>query len=153
MRCYQARAWISAHLDEELDPRRREALKAHLAGCEACSAELGQFTEQWASLVQGAQAPPMPSNLWGQILSSLDQAERLPWHRRHRAQLLQAACVAACVLLSFTAGALLSWQQPSLKDAPQRASLGERVMVAEAFDVTAFGLDEGEEGLLRCVPK
>ena len=144
---------LSAYLDDELDPKRREMLEGHLERCKACSAELERFTDLWASLTEGAQVPSLPLNLWGQILLSLDEAERLPWHRRYRAQLLQAACVTACVFLGFAGGALLSWKQPPAGDAPNSVSLGEQMMVAEAFDVTAFGLSEGKEGLLRCVPK
>jgi anti-sigma factor RsiW len=155
MRCYRARRWLSAYIDDEIDPRRREALEAHIAGCEACSAELRRLKEHWEALVEGDRAPPPPpSDLWGQILESLDGAERLPWHRQHRGRLLQAACVAACVVLGFSGGALLSWRQPSAVVATNAAAMGERMMVAEAFDDTAaFGLTEGKEGLLRCVPK
>lgn len=31
--------------------------------------------------------------------------------------------------------------------------IGERTMIAEAFDAMAFDLSEKKEGLLRCVPK
>jgi anti-sigma factor RsiW len=154
MRCYRARRWLSAYLDDELDPRRRASLDAHLAGCKACKAELERLKQQWDALVEGDRVPPVPADLWGQILTALDQAESLPWHRRYRARLLQAACVTACVVLGFTGGAILSWRQPpAVKSAPEIVSTGERTLVAEAFDVTAFGLAEGKEGLLRCVPK
>ena len=153
MRCYRARRWLSTYLDDELDPGWREALETHLDSCEACSAELELYKHHWASLAEGVQAPALPANLWGQILSSLDESERLPWHRRYRARLLQVACVTACVLLGFAGGAHLSWKQPPAVDASERVSMSERMMIAEAFDVTAFGLSEGKEGLLRCVPK
>lgn len=153
MRCFQATRWLSAYIDGELDPRRRVALEAHLKNCEACSAELERFKEHWEALAEGDQVPPMPTDLWGQILASLDESKHLPWHRRYRTRLLQAACVATCIVLGFSGGALLSWEKPPADDAPDRISMGERMLVAEAFDVTALGLTEGKEGLLQCVPK
>jgi anti-sigma factor RsiW len=153
MRCYRARRWISAYLDDELDPSRRASLESHLARCDACSAELERSRQQWDALVEGDQLPPLPSDLLGQVMAALDESERLPWHRRYRARLLRAACVTACVVLGFAGGATLSWRQPAVETASDGVSMGERKMVAEAFDLTAFGLGEGKEGLLRCVPR
>jgi len=153
MRCCQARRFISAYLDGELDPRRRESLESHLASCEACSARLAKMREQWEALAEADQTPVLPTDLWPQVLAALDEAGRLPWHRRYRNRLLQAACVTACVALGLAGGALLSWRRPVAEAAPDSVSMGERMMVAEAFDTTVFGLNEGKEGLLRCVPK
>jgi anti-sigma factor RsiW len=146
MRCHRARRLLSPYLDGEVDPRRRASLVAHLSGCEACSAELRRLRDQQDALVVGDQVPPLPPDLWGSVLSALDDAERLPWHRRHRARLVQAACVAACVVLGFGAGAALSWRAESVSE---RVSMGERAMIAEAFDVTAFNDCE----VLRCGPR
>jgi anti-sigma factor RsiW len=143
MWCYRARRTLSPYLDGEVDPRRRASLESHLAGCEACSAELRRLREQHVALLERDRVPAPPEDLWGSVVAALDEAERLPWHRRHRTRLLQAACVAACVVLGFAGGALLSWERPVVETASDR---GERVMVAEAFDVAAFGLGE----VLRC---
>ena len=153
MRCYRARRLFSVYLDGEIDPRRRASLESHLADCKACSAELGKLSEQWDALLESDVPPPLPSGLWEDVLTALDEAERRPWHRQDSARLLQAACVTACVVLGFAGGAILSWRQPAVEVASDKASMGERMMVAEAFDVTAFGLSEGKEGLLQCVPK
>ncbi len=152
MRCYRARRWLSAYLVDEVDPSRRASLESHFAGCEACFTELGRLRGQWDALVESDPVPPLPSDLWGQVLASLDEAERLSWHRRYSARLLQAACVTACIVLGFAGGANLSWKQPAVESASYSVSLDERMMVAEAFDVTVFGLSEGKEGLLQCVP-
>jgi anti-sigma factor RsiW len=153
MRCYRARRIFSAYLDGELDPRRRESLESHLAGCEGCDAELAKMKAQWDALAEAEQTPALPTDLWPQVLAALDDAERLPWHQRYRTRMLQAACVSACIALGFVGGALVSWGQPAAEATPDTASMGERLMVAEAFDTAAFGLNEGKEGLLRCVPK
>jgi anti-sigma factor RsiW len=153
MRCHRVKRLLCAYLDDELEPNRRASLESHVVGCEACSAELAKLRAQWDALVEGDQAPVLPADLWPQVLAALDEAERLPWHRRYRARLLQAACVTACVILGFAGGAFLSWKAPAGDATSNDISIGERTMVAEAFDTTAFGLSEGKEGLLRCVPK
>ena len=140
-------------MDDEVDPRRRTSLETHLASCEACSAELAKMRAQWESLAEVDQPPALPPDLWPRVLAALDEAERLPWHRQYRIQMLQAACVSGCIAFGFAGGALLSWEQPAAEAAPDTVSVGERMMVAEAFDTAAFGLSEGREGLLRCVPK
>lgn len=153
MRCYQARRLISAHLDDEVDPHLRAALQSHLAGCAICSAELARLREQWEALVECDPPPPLPADLWRQVMRAVDEAKRAPWHRRHRARLLQAACVAGSVVLGFSGGAMLSWKRPAGEAGSSNLSIGERMLVAEAFDANAFGLSEGKEGWLQCVPK
>jgi anti-sigma factor RsiW len=153
MRCYRARRWLVSYLDGELEPRRREALEHHLSGCPACCAELARFEAHWETMADVDPAPPVPVGLWGEILTSLDEAERTPWFARHRARLLQAACVTACVFLGFSGGALLSWKHSPIAGAPDENAVTERLLVADAFDVTAFGMAEGKEGLLQCVPR
>jgi anti-sigma factor RsiW len=144
---------LSAYLDNEVDASRRALLESHLAVCEACSAELVKLRVQWEALAQADQTPAFPADLWSRVVAALDGAERLPWLRRYRTRMLQMACVTACVVLGFAAGALLSWKQPDVEATSNIVSMGERMIVAEAFDAAAFGLSEGKEGLLQCVPK
>jgi anti-sigma factor RsiW len=148
MRCFKARKWLSAYLDGELDGRRRAALEDHLMRCNRCAAELARSKKQWAGLANVGPVPSIPSDLWGHVNQVLDEAERLPWY-----QLFRAACVTACVALGFVSGALLSWRGPSADRVRPETSVSEKMLVAEAFDKTAFGLGEEKEGLLRCVPK
>ncbi len=150
MRCHRARRLLSAYLDDEVAPRSRRTLESHLAGCHACSSELAKLSAQWDALAEADQPPVLPPDLWPQVLAALDQVERRPWHPRYRGRLLQAACVTACVALGFAGGAILSRRA---EPAPNSVPVGERVLVAEAFDAPAFGLGEGKEDLLRCVPK
>jgi anti-sigma factor RsiW len=153
MRCYKARKWLYAYLDGELDGRRRAALEDHLGRCSSCAAELARSKEQWAQLADVGPAPSIPPDLWGHVNQALDEAERLPWYRRHREQLLRAACVTVSVALGFAGGALLSWRGPSVDNARPEISVSENMLVAEAFDKTAFGLGEKKEGLFRCAPR
>jgi predicted anti-sigma-YlaC factor YlaD len=153
MRCFRARRMLVAYLDNEVYPRQRASLESHLTGCEACSDELAKLRAEWDALAEGDHPPLLPSDFWCLLLKALDEAGRLPWHRRYRARVLQAACVTACVVLGFASGALLLWRYPVVGAPLNDVFIGERMMVAEAFDTTAFGLSEGKEGLLRCVPK
>jgi hypothetical protein len=111
------------------------------------------MSAQWEALAEADQQPAPPADLWFQILAALDEAERLPWPRRYRTRMVQAACVSACIVIGFAGGVLLSGGQPVAGAAADTVSRGERMMVAEAFDTAAFGLSEGKEGLLGCVPK
>ena len=43
MTCHEARELFSAFVDDELDPRERSALDAHLVGCADCRRELDRF--------------------------------------------------------------------------------------------------------------
>ena len=153
MRCYQARRWLVSYLDGELAARRREALEHHLSRCPACSAELASLMALWETMAEVDAPPPLPVGLLGEILTSLDAAEATPWLTRYRARLLQAACVTACVCLGFFAGAFLSWRQAPRALGPKADALSERLLVAEAFDLSAFGISEGKEGLLQCAPR
>ena len=153
MRCFKAKKRLFAYLDGELHERRRDALENHLKSCSRCAEELVRAREQWERLADVGPAPSIPPDQWDQVNRALDEAERLPWRRRHRIQLLRAACVAVCTSLGFTAGALLSWRGSSARSARPEISAPEKMLVAEAFDKTAFGLREEKEGLFRCVPK
>lgn len=153
MWCYRAKRRLVSYLDGELEPRRRKALERHLSSCRLCSAELERLRTQWAALDAAGPVPPMPAGLWGQILTSLDEPARWSWYGRYREGLLRAACVAACITLGFSGGALFSWASPRSEGARDDAPVAEGVLVAEAFDTSAFGLTEGKDGLLRCVPR
>jgi anti-sigma factor RsiW len=153
MWCHRARRYFSAYLDGEVDPRRRESLESHLAGCEECVAELAKMRAQWDALAEADQKPALPTDLWPQVLAALDETERLPWHQRYRTRMLQAACVSVCIALGFAGGALLSWGETPAEARPDTVAMDERMMVAEAFDTATFGLSEGNGGLLRCVPE
>jgi anti-sigma factor RsiW len=153
MWCQRAKRLFSAYLDDEVDPRRRALLESHLTGCASCAAELAKLRAQREALAEVDQAPALPPDLWPRVVAALDKSGQRPWLRRHRTRLVQAACVTACVALGFAGGALLSWRAPAVDAASDNVSIGEQMMVAEAFDTAAFGLSENREGLLRCVPK
>jgi len=153
MRCSRVQRWLSAYGDGELDAQRREAVEQHLAHCHHCAAALERLKGPWAMLVEVDPVPPLPTGLWHRILRQLEDHERHPWYRTYRDGLRRAACVAACVILGFAAGVLLSWQTPGTVRTSPRPVLSEKRLVAEAFDSTIVGPVHNEGGLLRCVPR
>lgn len=153
MRCSRLMRWLSAYVDGELDHKRRAAAERHLAHCHRCAAALARLEEQAAMLANADPVPPLPADLWLQVQRELEEHEQRPWYRRHRGDLRRTACVAACVLLGFTAGAVLSWRTPGTGSAPPRPALSEKRLVAEAFDTTIVGPMDHEGGLLKCDPR
>jgi anti-sigma factor RsiW len=145
--------WLSEYVDGELDQKRHAAVERHLARCPGCRAALERLERQAAELADADPTPLLPADLWLRIQRELEESEQRPWYRTHRGVLQRAACVAACVLLGFGAGAFLSWRTPGAASAPPRPTLSEKRLVAEAFDTTIVGPMDNEGGLLRCDPR
>lgn len=153
MRCFQAKRWISAYFDDELDGDRRAALEEHLQRCRSCSSELDQLRSQSAALGEVAEGPLLPRALWSLIEGELDSVEQLPWYRRRPEFLIRAVAVAACLFLGFASGALLSWRSPTAHGNRPLPPLSEEGLFAEAFDAPVFRLGGEEEEWSRCDPK
>lgn len=71
MDCETIREQLGAYIDGELSVADRDAAEAHLAGCDACRAEL----ESLRSLATGLATPPetaVPEDLWPAIEQRLD---------------------------------------------------------------------------------
>jgi len=60
--CEQAKAVLSAYLDQELDPAQASAVAAHLQECTFCRAHLEEL-RLTARLLAGLAAPPLPHDL------------------------------------------------------------------------------------------
>lgn len=153
MRCSRLMRWLSAYVDGELDHKRRAAVERHLARCHRCAATLERLEAQAKLLADADPVPPLPADLWLRVQREVEESEQRPWYRRHPGGLRRVACVAACVLVGFAAGAVLSWQTPDAASSPPRPALSERTLVAEAFDTTIVGPMDHEGGLLRCDPR
>jgi len=98
--CDITRAWLSAYLDGEIDARRRAAVEAHLAGCDACRQELAALRGVSACL-QAWPAPetnPELSARFAEQLAARQSAARhpfaWPW-----ARVAWAGGLAACLVL------------------------------------------------------
>ena len=108
MNCHEARAWLPHDLNDELSASEHELLRAHLAGCEACFAELqtlGALQRQLRGGLQVATDYVAPSlQAWGKLHSSI-KAKRKPPARQPRPAFFLRAIGAAFATLSVMVGA------------------------------------------------
>ncbi|MCG8460363.1 MAG: zf-HC2 domain-containing protein [Holophagales bacterium] len=97
--CRRWRGALVEMLWDELDPRRREELQAHLAGCAGCTTELEELRSTLRQ-VEAAQ-PPRPKageiDLWHSIAPRLDGSR--PARRRLVLAYPAAAALAAALML------------------------------------------------------
>lgn len=77
MNCEQASNLLGQHFDGELTPAVADDLKAHLASCSPCRAELGALSELASELATGPTTP-VPDNLWAAIERRLPQESAAP---------------------------------------------------------------------------
>ncbi len=71
MNCNETQDLLSAFYDDELSVDVRAAVAEHLQGCQSCARALTEY-EQLSGAFSGAAAPPVPPNVWGQIVRELD---------------------------------------------------------------------------------
>jgi len=67
---YQIQKQLSAYLDDELSPRRRQRVKEHLETCEECSLLLQELQETSKTFASSRQTAP--ADLWFAINTKLD---------------------------------------------------------------------------------
>lgn len=106
MTCRRARGLLLEGVTGRLDPDRRRALLAHLAGCERCRAEAAEL-EEGVALLRAVPEPVAPEGFWGDFMAGLEgrlRAEPLPlgvrlrrWFARPPRALGTAAATAALV--------------------------------------------------------
>jgi hypothetical protein len=75
MRCTTARQWISEHIDEELDTKRKAALDEHCAVCSDCQKLLKDFQKISQSATRLKEVSP-PEGVWLKIQEKLPVAEQ-----------------------------------------------------------------------------
>ncbi len=103
MKCNKARENLSAYLDGELNPGEAGALKEHLEGCSACSAEL-ESLRSTVALVRSLPRAQAPAVLRQRVMSATGR--RAPARRFPGAVALLTA--AALVLVAVVAVFMLS---------------------------------------------
>jgi anti-sigma factor RsiW len=114
---------------DALDDDELSRFEAHLAGCEACTADLEAFRDTVQALAYAADGPPPPARLRARILDAArDEQPRAsvvvlrPRRTVRLAALAAAACAAAAIGLGVWAATLSS----SLDDERAARAAGER---------------------------
>src|SRR5947207_7668813 len=105
MRCGRAQMLMTAAVDGELASRHRRALDRHLAGCEACRAELGTTERMLGALGALPMEAPVSERLEAATLRQVRrlaaeaEQESTPWWRRwHPLPAFAAVAVAVLVM-------------------------------------------------------
>ena len=132
---------LSAYLDGQLEPHKREALEGHLAQCASCQEELDALRGMVALLHRVPQAPVPRSFTLTQA-----PARRVWWGAGYTASLRYATATAALLLLAVAIGDLATGQ-PSLTvpEAPPSAERQEDQANEEAALPAAAPAAEGQD--------
>ncbi len=118
MECKHSPDWMSAYLDQELDPSATVQLEMHLQACKQCAATLAQFQALRSNIAQQATRYSAPEHLKHRIATAIAeqrQRERPPpaaparwnWFSTFAAGLAATACAVSLALYL---------QQPSAAD-------------------------------------
>jgi anti-sigma factor RsiW len=106
MKCIEVQENLSAWLDGEVLEGLHQGLADHLAGCEACRAELKVLERLDAAL--GGLEVPVPRGLADKVSRRLPRTATSPWVQ----SLALAACLALGIFLgSSLTGTLYPWPQ------------------------------------------
>lgn len=114
MTCDQVREAIDLYLAQRLAPAERDALERHVAGCEACAADLEASAAVIARVTELPRGLRPDRELWGGIAERIRPARSrwLPW------------LAAAGVLLAAALGLLLQAERQRLPPAAEIAGPG-----------------------------
>jgi anti-sigma factor RsiW len=133
MRCEAVKGQLTAYAAGELLAEAHRAVKAHLAECQACRAEMARVDVS-AGVLAGVQTPPVPLGFASRVLAVADERQRTGlsfeqtprrWRWFDSAPMRAAAAVAA-----FTVG---SWGATELSTAkPTEAGRGSSQPAADS---------------------
>ena len=137
--CQWVRSVLVAYLDGELRPSTAEAVRRHLARCEACRAQLRLLQESWRLLDEMPPAP-VPSGFTERMMARVVEekdlsrfAARLRPHERRRQVLSSLAGMAAGLAIGF---AVYAWTGASSKPAsPVECEVSRHVSFLEDVDL------------------
>lgn len=73
LRCSQVLERLSDYLDDELDPKERAAIEAHVTGCDTCARFGGAMAEVVRALRERLGATEPPAGLTRRIVDRLPE--------------------------------------------------------------------------------
>ena len=115
MRHARAHQLLSAHLERDLDEAERAAVEAHLAGCDACGADL-EGLRTAVALLRRLPAPAPPPFLSGRVMARIRDGEARPAGWREWLANLAAPAVAAPLAAVVAAAAVVYLAEPRRAD-------------------------------------
>jgi anti-sigma-K factor RskA len=99
---------VASYVLDALDPREAAAFQQHLAGCDACRAEVADLQGLPVLLEQAASPAEVPPGLRERTFAAVERAAAGQHHRRR----LRLAAVAAVLLVALLGGMLVSRSGP-----------------------------------------
>lgn len=108
MNCRDVEKWLSAFMDGELAPARKDAVASHLNTCEACRSRLAEWEAVWRALDALPAAAPSPA--FRSRLTARIREPRPPVSERLERFLIPASA-AAVALLGFWIGYMAGGRQ------------------------------------------
>lgn len=136
-------ALSGAYAVDALDPAERAEFEKHLAGCEACRAEVDDLREAAATISETVAAPP-PPGLRDRVLGDIRGVRPLAPARtlRRRTTRWAPALVAAAAVVLLALGGVVAWH-PWSGDEQRRVTLADRVVQAADVQRVSTELKDG----------
>ncbi len=134
---------LNEYLDQELDPRERRRIDAHLSQCEECRRTL----EDLSAIVRAAAELPAlapPEKIWESIAASLIERKSLS---KGRNRYLPALALAASLLLGVSLWLML--RSSELETPTDQEALAE--MVTEELEAAESHYDKAIVGLEQII--
>jgi hypothetical protein len=142
---------LSALVDGDLPTAEAQAVRAHGAGCAACSAALADLSAM-VSAARSLDRPEPPPTLWPSVAGELERRER-PWWMSLR--LFGTGALAGAAAVSLVALGLASWRAhraPAFQTTPEAVAVAATdplLAEAEAEFAHAAAAYEGSIEKLR----
>jgi len=141
MECGTNSERISALLDGELAPEEEAELRAHVAGCAACSAEVASLEGVKRAAVRVAESARVPRGFWRGVARRLDEVDgRAAAPRRWVVRPLPVVGAAAVVLALATAIGL--WMTPT-KPSIELAAVAQDFVQHEVMSAPRYDAEPG----------
>ena len=130
--CEAALDLIEPSLDGDLDAGEEARLRAHLAACAACAAELA-FAQRVQRELRALPQPEVPPELLARVVQAGRRGEVIPFPQPQRTGRLRIAAAAALVALAVGGGSLFVHLQHVQHQREQVAQATREARLALAY--------------------